>query len=138
MAETAYRYDMIFIDAFSEHTIPSHISSRQFFGDLRRILTDHGHIMTNANVPSNAVYNRIVRTLSSVFEANILFTHTNTIENARVIISGRESCLRSISSKAETIQRAERFEMDAHLEFSLSHLLSFAYRGLIQRLTNND
>ena len=114
VTETADRYDIVFLDAFSENTIPSHISDQQFFGNLQRILTEDGHVITNANVPSDAVFNGILETLSSIFEANLLLIHTNTIENARVIISGRESCLRSISSKTETIQRAARLEVVAH------------------------
>ncbi|CAF1049740.1 unnamed protein product [Adineta steineri] len=133
--ETAYRYDMIFIDAFLEDTIPSQINNRQFFLKLHEILHDDGCLITNVNIPTTIAFNRIVQTLSSIFESNILLAHTNTIENARVIISGNEPSLRLISSKTETIRQAERFEIDACLEFSLSRLISVAYQGLINNTT---
>ena len=130
--ESVYQYDMVYIDAFLEDAIPSQMESRQFFVNLQQILTNNGCVITNVNVPSSAVFNRIIQRLCSIFESNILLAHTNTIENARVIISGKDACLRSISSKADTIHQAERFEIEARLEFSLSHIISRAYRGLIE------
>ncbi|UJR19788.1 hypothetical protein I4U23_022922 [Adineta vaga] len=131
--KTAHRYDMIFIDAFLEDTIPAQINSQQFVLNLHRILNNNGCLITNVNVPSTIDFDRIVQRLTSVFESNILLAHTNTIENARVIISGNQSSLTSISSRTETIQQAERFEIETHLEFSFSHLISLAYHGLINK-----
>ncbi|CAF1504008.1 unnamed protein product, partial [Adineta ricciae] len=47
VTETAHRYDLIFIDAFVEDNIPTHISSQQFFLNLRQILNDNGCLITN-------------------------------------------------------------------------------------------
>ncbi|CAF1333548.1 unnamed protein product [Adineta ricciae] len=114
-----------------QYNIPTHISSQQFFLNLRQILNDNGCLITNVNVPETIVFNRIVQKLTSVFESNILLAHTNTIENARVIISGSQSSIGLLSSRTEAIQQAEMFQLKTHLEFNLSNLISRAYRGLI-------
>ncbi|CAF4257600.1 unnamed protein product [Rotaria socialis] len=134
-SETAHRYDIIFIDAFVEDAMPSHMNTSQFFSNLHGILNNGGCLVTNANLPTNDVYARLIQTCSSTFESNVLFAHTNIIENARVIISGTRTCLTSISSPAQAIQKAQWLESDVLLEFSLSRLVTFAYRGL---LIDND
>ncbi|CAF1656561.1 unnamed protein product [Rotaria magnacalcarata] len=134
-SETAHRYDIIFIDAFVEDAMPSHMNTSQFFSNLHGILNADGCLVTNANLPTNDVYDRLIKTCSSTFESNVLFAHTNIIENARVIISGTRTCLTSISSSTKATQEAQWLESGALLEFSLSRLVTFAYRGL---LTDND
>lgn len=129
VSETVHRYDMIFIDAFLEEAMPDHMNTRQFFVNLRQILNEDGCLVTNSNLPTTVAFNQLVQALSSTFKSNIQLAHTNTIENACVIISGSQSSLTSIASQTEAIQQAERLEMNARLEFSLSSLISNAYRG---------
>ena len=120
---------MIFLDAFLEEAMPDHMNTKQFFIKLHHILNDDGCLATNANLPTVDAYNRLVQALSSTFKSNVLLIHTNTTENARVIISGSPSALTTIASQTEAIRQAERLEKHAHLEFSLGHLISHAYRG---------
>ena len=122
---------MIFIDAFLEEAMPAHMNTQQFFLHLHHILNDDGCPTTNSNLPTTVAFNRLVQALCSTFESNILLAHTNTIENARIIISGRQSSLTSIASEEQAIREAERLESNAHFEFSLSRLISLAYQGLL-------
>lgn len=138
VSKTTHRYDMIFIDAFLGEAMPDHINTRQFFTNLRHILNDDGCLITNANVPTTTAFNRLAQTLSSTFQSNILLSHSNTIENARIIISGSPSSLSSIASQTEAIRQAEQLELNACLEFSLAHLISHAYRGFINNNMQND
>ena len=138
VSETAHRYDMIFTDAFLEEAMPDHMNTHQFFANLRCILTDDGCLATNSNLPTTITFNRLVQALSITFEANILLGHSNTMENARIIISGSHSSLSSIASQAQAIQEAERLQSDAHFEFNLVHLLLLAYRGLINNSKSNN
>ncbi len=134
VSETTHRYDMIFIDAFLEEAMPAHMNTRQFFINLRHILNDDGCLITNSNLPTIVAFNRLVQVLSSTFKSNILLSHTNTIENARIIISGSQSSLASLASQSEAIQQAKRLETNARLEFGFAHLISYAYRGSINDL----
>lgn len=123
---------MIFADAFLEEIMPIHMNTHTFFADLHRILHDDGCLITNANLPTTITFDKLVQTLSSTFESNISFMHTNTVENARVIFSGRHSSLSSIDSKEHAIRQAKQLEIDAQLEFDLAHLISLAYQGSIK------
>jgi spermidine synthase len=136
--ETAHQYDMIFIDAFDEETMPVHINTNEFFVNLRDILTDDGCVATNGNLPTNDSCDRLKRALVSTFEANIFFAHSNSTENASIIISGSQLSLISINSPEQTVEKAQRLESDACLEFSLARLLSVAHRGLLTDNTTNQ
>lgn len=118
--------------------MPDHLTTHQFFLNLHHILNDDGCLLTNSNFPSTTAFNRLLDGLCTTFESNILLAHTNTIENARIIISGSQSCLTSISSQDEAIRQAEQLEKNARFEFSLSRLISHAYRGLITNNTKNN
>ncbi|CAF3384988.1 unnamed protein product [Rotaria sp. Silwood1] len=131
VSETAHRYDIIFIDAFVEEAMPTHMNTAQFFLNLSGILNSDGCLATNANLPTTNAFDRLTQTCCSTFESNVLFAHTNIIENARVIISGTLSCLKPITSQVHAIHAAEELESDAMLEFSLSRLIALAYRGLL-------
>ncbi|CAF2392574.1 unnamed protein product [Rotaria sp. Silwood2] len=135
VSETVHRYDIIFIDAFIEEAMPTHMNTAQFFFNLHRILNNDGCLATNANLPTTHAFDRLVQTCCSTFESNVSFAHTNIIENARVIISGTLSCLKPITSQAQAMEESQKLELNALLEFSLSRLIALAYRGL---LIDND
>ena len=117
------------MDAYSEETMPAHLNTEQFFASMHSILSDHGCLSTNANLPTTNSFCHLAQALSSTFEMNILLAHNNIVENARVIISGSRQNLLSIASREQAIQEAQRFQSHAHLEFSMARLLSLAYRG---------
>ena len=110
--------------------MPAHMNTRQFFLNLEHILNDDGCLATNCNLPTATACNRLQQMLSSTFEKNILLAHTNVVENAQVIISGNQSSLASIGSAELAFRAAQRLEVEARLEFSLSGLISLAYRGV--------
>jgi spermidine synthase len=124
------------MDAYSEETMPAHLNTEQFFASMHNILSDHGCLSTNANLPTTDSFCRLTQALSSTFEMNILLAHNNIVENARVIISGSRQNLLSIASREQANQEAQRFESNAHLEFSMARLLSLAYRGPLTENTS--
>ena len=108
--------------------MPTHLNTEEFFTGIRNILTDHGCLLTNANLSITA-YQRLTQVLSSTFDANILLAHNNIVENACVIVSGSKQSIVPIASKERAIAEAQQLESNAHLEFSISRLLSVAYCG---------
>ncbi|CAF1004032.1 unnamed protein product [Rotaria sordida] len=131
VSETVHRYDIVFIDAFDEEAMPAHMNTAQFFLNISGILNSDGCLATNANLSNTDAFDRLAQTCCSTFESNVLFAHTNIIENAHVIISGTLPCLKPITSQAQAIHEAQELESDAMLEFSLSRLIALAYRGLL-------
>lgn len=65
-------------------------------------------------------YRRLTKELSSTFEVNVSLVYNNTVENARIIISGSKPSIAVIASIEQAVQRAQQLESNAHLEFSLS------------------
>jgi spermidine synthase len=117
------------MDVYSEEKMPAHLNTKQFFASIHHILSEHGCLSTNANLPTTESFHRLTKALSATFEMNILLAHKNINEDARIIISGSQQNLLSIASREQAIQKAQRFESNVHLEFSMTRLLSLAYRG---------
>ncbi|RMH06005.1 MAG: hypothetical protein D6704_08165, partial [Nitrospirae bacterium] len=44
---TGQRYDIIWVDVFARHLIPFHLTTREFFAELRNHLTPHGVVAVN-------------------------------------------------------------------------------------------
>jgi predicted membrane-bound spermidine synthase len=68
------KYDIIFTDAFNDLSIPYHLTTREFFGQLKNILTDNGIIMSNIidNFQKGVFLPSFIKTLQEVFgEKNI-------------------------------------------------------------------
>lgn len=116
--------------------MPTHLNTEEFFNSIRNVLTDHGCLLTNANL-STAAYQRLTQVLSATFDTNILFAHNNIVENARVIISGSKQSIGPIASRERAIAEAQQLESNAHLEFSMSRLLSLAYCGPLSANTSS-
>ncbi|CAF3827381.1 unnamed protein product [Rotaria sp. Silwood1] len=136
--DTVQRYDMIFTDAFNGDVMPAHMNTEEYFINVRNILNDGGCLATNANFSITSDFDRLTQALTSTFDANILLAHNLITENARVIISGNRATLTSIDSKEHAIQAAQRLDLNVHFEFSLSKLLSLAYRGSLNDSTSNN
>jgi spermidine synthase len=137
VSKTNNQYDIVFLDTFSESTMPTHLSTEQFFADIYNILSEHSCLATNANLSTTDAFHRLIKALSSTFEENILLAHNNILENSRVIISGTRRSLMPIASKKQAIEEAERLQCNAHFEFNLAQLLSIAYQGSLNEITSS-
>jgi spermidine synthase len=68
------KYDIILTDAFNDLSIPYHLTTREFIGQLNGILNDDGILMSNIidNFQKGAFLPSYIRTLSEVFgEKNV-------------------------------------------------------------------
>jgi spermidine synthase len=63
------KYDVIFTDAFNDLSIPYHLTTKEFFQQLRDILNDNGVVMSNVidNFQKGAFLPSFIRTLQEVF-----------------------------------------------------------------------
>jgi len=82
------RYDVIFTDAFNDLSIPYHLTTREFMGELKSILDDRGMLMSNVidNFQKGAFLPSYIRTLRAVFgEGNVyLLSVSPDFENLRI------------------------------------------------------
>lgn len=69
------RYDVIFTDAFNDLSIPYHLTTREFMGELKSILDDKGILMSNVidNFQKGAFLPSYIRTLRAVFGARNVY-----------------------------------------------------------------
>lgn len=63
-------YDLVFLDAFDAHSVPTHMTTQEFLAAVRRAVREDGVVVGNLwNSAHNALYAPMVRTYRSVFEA---------------------------------------------------------------------
>ncbi|HTU01940.1 MAG TPA: fused MFS/spermidine synthase, partial [Candidatus Sulfotelmatobacter sp.] len=69
--ETGERYDLIYLDAYNSDTIPFHLTTREFYQELRARLAPGGLVVSNIigalRGPESAFFRAMYRTLSEVF-----------------------------------------------------------------------
>lgn len=82
------RYDLIFTDAYNDLSIPYHLTTKEFAGQLREILTSDGIIMSNIidNFQKGAFLPSYIRTLREVFgQKNVyLLSVSPDFKNTRI------------------------------------------------------
>ncbi len=67
LAQSTARYDMIGMDAYRQPYIPFHLTTQEFFTDVREHLTDRGVAVVNAGKPGSDY--RLVHTLANTMRA---------------------------------------------------------------------
>ena len=82
------KYDVIFTDAFNDLSIPYHLTTKEFVGELHAILADDGILMSNIidNFQKGAFLPSYMRTLGEVFgEKNVyLISVSPDFRNLRI------------------------------------------------------
>ncbi len=82
------RYDVVFTDAFNDLSIPYHLTTREFAGQVHGILSDDGILMSNIidNFQKGAFLPSYIRTLREVFgEKNVYLLSMNPdFKNLRI------------------------------------------------------
>jgi spermidine synthase len=82
------KYDVIFTDAFNDLSIPYHLTTREFVGQLRDILEERGILMSNIidNFQKGAFLPSYIRTLQDVFgDKNVyLLSVSPDFENLKI------------------------------------------------------
>jgi len=64
---TRRRYDIVFVDAYDAEDYPRHLGTRQFFEELRRVLTPTGIAVANLSPNSDADRADLLQTFLTVF-----------------------------------------------------------------------
>lgn len=70
LAASDKKYDVIMVDAYQDITIPFQMSSREFFTEVKKHLTDTGVMVVNMNMKSkskNSINDYLCDTIGSVF-----------------------------------------------------------------------
>ncbi len=63
---TKTRYDVVFLDAYDAVDYPRHLGTREFFSEVRRILTPGGVVVANLSPNATPMRDALVRTFGDV------------------------------------------------------------------------
>ncbi len=74
---TSVRYDQVLMDAYLRDTLPFHLATREFFQEVREVLTPRGVFVMNVigalAGPQSRLFRAVYRTLREVFPAVYVF-----------------------------------------------------------------
>jgi spermidine synthase len=107
-------YDLIFLDAFGSDSIPRHLATREFLGQVRKALTRDG--LAAANVwgrSSNTLYESMVRTYQDAFD-ELHVIDVRGAGNKILLAAPRKLALArgELAERATRLSRARQWRFD--------------------------
>lgn len=74
LRNSSYEYDVVWVDVFARHLIPFHVTTQEFFEELRRHVTPNGAVAVNlasSDAPANVRRAQAIRTTMGLIFPNI-------------------------------------------------------------------
>jgi spermidine synthase len=134
LQKTPYRYDVIVLDAYYADAIPFHLSTREFFKELKAKLTPTGIVVSNiigsVRGADSKLFRSILKTMGSEFAQTYVFP-VEEISNIIVIATQGQERL----SKQEVIRQSRRLEDERKVQFPLER---FAHTYVLERIPLDD
>lgn len=99
-SKDAKKYDLVMVDAYHDITIPFHMSTTEFFSEIKQHLNPNGVIMININMRS-AKSTEITDYLTQTLRSNMNKVYKyNVPDNSNTIVysSDNENCLQDFSN----------------------------------------
>ncbi len=112
----SYPYDLIFLDAYTQDGLPSHLATVEFFNTVKARLSDNGVVVINLYSGEN-----IKRTIGKVFR--VVFPETACIRSSdglNLLIFGKASA--TVPKHEKLVTEARRLTADLGLSFDLGEL----------------
>jgi spermidine synthase len=134
LQKTPHRYDVIVLDAYYADAIPFHLSTREFFKELKAKLTPTGIVVSNiigsVRGADSKLFRSILKTMGSEFAQTYVFP-VEEISNIIVIATQGQERL----SKQEVIRQSRRLEDERKVQFPLER---FAHTYVLERIPLDD
>jgi spermidine synthase len=111
MSEDAEKYDVIMVDAYHDITIPFHMSSREFFAQVKEHLKPGGVIMVNLNMRSTnntELTDYFKQTVKASFEKAYFFNISH-LTNSVIFASDDPGMLQNYKSNIKKVQAGSQF-----------------------------
>ncbi len=105
LGQTTARYDVVAVDAFRLPYIPWHLTTVEFFQEIRALLTEHGVVAINAGHTPNdwRVVESLVATLKQVYPAVHVISVPNTF-NAIIIATAQDTTVEDFAANRRLLQ----------------------------------
>jgi spermidine synthase len=118
------QYDIIFLDAFSADSIPYHLATREFLGEVRRALTEGGIVAANVwSSGSNRLYSSMIRTYEAAFPAVYLIDVAGSGNRIVLGLSKPEAIEREAFAR-----RATEMSKKTGMRLDLGESVKFGFR----------
>jgi len=82
--QTAAKFDLVFLDAYDSVDYPRHLGTKEFFGEVRRLLTPGGVVVANLSPNEPTRRDELRRTFRAVFGRTACF-YTPVSQNSVVV-----------------------------------------------------
>jgi spermidine synthase len=106
MREEAKKYDVIMVDAYHDITIPFHMSTREFFSEVKQHLKENGILLININLRSEK-YTEITDYLTETVKSCMNKVYKYNIPNGTntlVFSSDDEDCLEHFKQNMKILE----------------------------------
>jgi len=125
------KYDMIVLDAFDSKTIPGHLLTREFLGQVAQNLDPKGVVVANV-LSDNILFHSIIKTYRKVFGSCYVFMG-GQVKNAVLVTPGRDAL--GLEQK-EIIEKADFLKKKYNFNFSMASVArQFRYDYRPKRLS---
>jgi spermidine synthase len=113
-------YDVIYLDAFSADSIPTHLTTREFLQATGRALTRGGIVVSNVwSSGANRLYDRMVRTYLEVFPELYILDISRAGNKILIAVP-----LARKFTRDDLVQRSAAVSREATFPFDLSEVVS--------------
>ncbi|MBN2328550.1 MAG: fused MFS/spermidine synthase [Candidatus Omnitrophica bacterium] len=127
------QYDLIFLDAYNNHSIPFHLTTREFFELVRRRLKPRGAAASNVWSPSsNEYFDSQINTIKSVFPRFYDFDAVGS--GNHIFVSTMQS---DPITQEELQKRIDQIFQDIPFPFSVNEFIR-TYEDLTQKEIQAD
>jgi spermidine synthase len=134
LQKTPQRYDVIVLDAYYADAIPFHLSTREFFQELKAKLTPTGILVSNiigsVRGSDSKLFRSILKTLQTEFPQTYVFP-VDEVSNIIVIATQDKERL----NKQDLIRRSRRLEDEHKVQFPLER---FAHTYVLDPIPVQD
>jgi spermidine synthase len=134
LQKTPHRYDVIVLDAYYADAIPFHLSTREFFQELKAKLTPTGILVSNiigtVRGADSKLFRSMLKTLQTEFPQTYVFP-VDEVSNIIVIATQEKERL----GKQEVIRRSRRLEDERKVQFPLER---FAHTYVLDPIPLHD
>jgi spermidine synthase len=134
LQKTPHRYDVIVLDAYFADAIPFHLTTREFFKELKAKLTPTGIVVSNiigsVRGADSKLFRSILKTLETEFAQTYVFP-VDEVSNIIVIATQGKERL----GKQEVIRRSRRLEDERKVQFPIEQ---FAHTYVLDRIPLSD
>jgi len=129
LAQTPSRYDVVAVDAFRLPYIPWHLTTVEFFQEIRALLTENGVVAINAgHTPDDwRVVEALVATLKQVYPAVHVISVPDTF-NAIIIATVQESTAEDFAANRQLLRNKALVRV---AERAAANLITVAEDGMV-------